>query len=212
MQSKATSVEAYLAELPPDRRATISAVRDMVRANLDPVIQEGMPYGMIGWYIPHSVYPPGYHVNPAHPLWYAALASQKNYNSLYLMTGYSDGSPDERWFREAWGRTGKRLDMGKSCLRFRTIDDLALDVVAEAIRRVDAQGWIARYSALLDPATGKPRSTRDAKKPKKTAAKKAVKKPARKVARRAAARKTAPKKKAAKKSVARKAPRRAKRK
>ena len=202
MQSKATNVDQYIAELPEERRATINRVRDFVRPHLDPRLQEGMMYGMIGWYIPHSIYPAGYHVDPKLPLGYLALAAQKNYYSLYLLTAYSDGSPDERWFREAWGRTGKKLDMGKSCLRFKSVDDLALEVLGEAIRRIGIEEWIRRYSAALDPATGKARSTYVAA--KRAAPKKAAKKA---VPKRAAATKKPAKKTPAKKKPARKAAR-----
>lgn len=96
MQSKATSVEAYLKELPDDRRAIVAAVRDLVNAAVDADIEEGMQYGMICWYVPHRVFPAGYHVDPRIPLPYAALASQKNYLSLYLNTTYGAGGEEER--------------------------------------------------------------------------------------------------------------------
>lgn len=147
MRSKATSVKQYLAELPADRRAAISAVRDVIRANLDPRVEEGMQYGMIGFYIPHRVFPAGYHCDPKQPLPYACLASQKNYMSVYLMTIYNEGT-EESWFRERWARTGKKLDMGKSCIRFRKLDDLALDVIGEAIQRVPIDHYLAYYVSV----------------------------------------------------------------
>ena len=155
MQSKAATVEEYLAALPEDRRAAISAVREVILANLDPQYAEAMQYGMIGYAVPHSVFPAGYHCDPKQPLPFAALASQKNYMSLYMMglyCGCNEGgeTDDARWFREAWAQTGKKLDMGKACLRFRKLDDLALDVVAEAIRRVPVQRYLERYR-LTDP-------------------------------------------------------------
>ncbi len=153
MQSKATTVSAYLAELPADRRAAIEAVRKVVRANLDPAIKEGMMYGAIGWYVPHSVFPAGYHVDPKMPLPYAALASQKQHMSLYLMTAYGEGSTGEAWIRTNWPKTAKKLDMGKSCIRFKKVEDLALEVVAEAIARVPVQEHLAWY-ARVDPRNG----------------------------------------------------------
>jgi hypothetical protein len=147
MQSKAKTVDEYLSELPPERREAISAVRDVVRENLDKDIAEGIIYGMIGWYIPHSVFPAGYHVNPKLPLPYAALASQKNYMSLYLMTEYMDGSDSADWFHSEWKKAGKKLDMGKSCIRFRKLDDLALEVIGKAIKRTTAQKHVANYLA-----------------------------------------------------------------
>jgi hypothetical protein len=155
MQSAAATVEEYLAQLPTDRRAALAAVRDVMLANLDPQYVETMQYGMIGYAVPHSVFPPGYHCDPKQPLPFAGLASQKNYMSLYLMALYwggkeGDETQDARWFREAWAKTGKKLDLGKVCLRFKKLDDLALDVVAEAIRRVPAQRYLERYR-LIDP-------------------------------------------------------------
>jgi hypothetical protein len=150
MQSKAKTVQAYLAELPADRRAQIEAVRKVVLANMDPVLEEGMMYGMICWYIPHMIFPPGYHVDPKLPLGFAALASQKNQMSLYVMFGYADGIADEAWFRTEWARTGKKLDMGKSCIRFKRVEDLALDVLARAFRRVSVKDYLASY-AKVDP-------------------------------------------------------------
>jgi len=148
MQSKATTVRQYLAELPADRRAAIEAVRAVVIKNLDPLYEEGMQYGMIGFKVPHRVYPPGYHCDPKQPLPFACLASQKNYMSLYLGCVYGD-TQLARWFQQAWAKTGKKLDMGKSCIRFKKVDDLALDVIGKAIRRVPARKYIAYYESVI---------------------------------------------------------------
>lgn len=183
MQSKATTVREYLESLPSDRRALIATVRDFVRQRLDPRIAEGMQYGMIGWSIPHSVYPAGYHVNPSLPLPYVSLASQKNYCALYLMNIYADGTAEERWFREAWTKTGKKLDMGKCCLRFKRLEDLSLEVLGEALDRATVERHVAAYAAVdprnrakpaaqQKPTAGKPAAKKSA--PKKTASKKAA--------------------------------------
>ena len=148
MQSAATTVEQYLAELPPDRRAAIAAVRSVILANLDADYEEGMQYGMIGYAVPHCVFPPGYHCDPRQPLPFAALASQKGYMSVYLMGCYGDPRETE-WFRKAWAKSGKKLDMGKSCIRFKKIEDLALEVIGEAIRRVPAKAYVARYTKTM---------------------------------------------------------------
>ena len=147
MQSKATTVRQYLAELPADRRAAIEGVRAVILENIDPVFEEGMQYGMIGYYVPHRVYPPGYHCDPKQPLPFICLASQKNYMSLYLGSVY--GPEREKPFREAWAKTGKKLDMGKSCVRFRKLENLALDVIGESIRRVSARGFIQHYELMI---------------------------------------------------------------
>jgi hypothetical protein len=158
MQSKAPTVQAYLNSLPEDRRAALSSVRDVILKNLDASYEEGMQYGVIGYYVPHRVYPKGYHCDPRQPLPFAALASQKNYMSLYLMSVYCgcvDGSSDNqhaRWFREAWAKTGKKLDIGKACIRFKKIEDLPLDLIGEAVRRIPASMYIKFCEASL-PAT-----------------------------------------------------------
>jgi hypothetical protein len=105
-----------------------------------------MQYGMIGYYVPHRLYAPGYHCDPKQPLPFACLASQKNYMSVYLLTDYMDGG---EWFKQAWAKTGKKLDMGKSCIRFKKLDDLALDVIGEAIKRMPAKKFIAFYESVM---------------------------------------------------------------
>ena len=147
MQSPAKTVAEYVAGLPPERRAVIAEMRAFLRERLDPLIEEGMLYGMIGYYIPHRVYPPGYHCDPRLPLPYICLAAQKNYFSLYLSCAY--GPEREAAFRAAWAKTGKRLDMGKACVRFKCVEDLALDVLADTIRRTTVQKFIEHYEAAF---------------------------------------------------------------
>ena len=195
MQSKAATPDAYLAELPPDRRATLQAVRQMILRNLPRGVEEGMLYGMIGYYVPHRLYPAGYHCDPKQPLCYAGLASQKNHVSLYLSTVYGPGS-DEAWFRKAWTARGHKLDMGKSCVRFRRLEDVPLDVVGEAIRRVRLEDFIKRYEEVLKNMRRKPAKTKAAAGKKLAKTKKAstrgAAKPARPVtAKRAATRRRA---------------------
>lgn len=201
MQSKAATVKDYLASLSADRRATVEAVRKVVNANLDKGYEEGMQ-GMIVWYVPHKIFPAGYHCNPKDPLPFAALASQQNYISLYLMGlycgCYEQGNPADmtaqaKWFHEAWAKTGKKLDAGKCCIRFKRLEDVALDVVAEAIRRTPLKTYIEYYtSALASRETGGAKAgKRAAVKKKAGGAKKApapvkaaVKKKAKKAAKR----------------------------
>ncbi|MDO8630473.1 MAG: DUF1801 domain-containing protein [Phycisphaerales bacterium] len=168
MQSKATTVRQYLAELPADRRAAIQAVREVILRNLDKDFEEGMSYGMIGFYVPHRVFPAGYHCDPRQPLPFANLASQKNHMALYLMSIYLGESEEEKRFRAAWAKTGKKLDMGKCCIRFKKLDDLALDVIGEAIRRVPVKTYIERYEAILRRTPKKTSATSKAGPPKKT--------------------------------------------
>ena len=155
MQSKATTVEAYLESLPPERRDALNAVRKVILANLDPQYEEGIQYGIVGYYVPHKVFPKGYHCDPKQPLPFAALASQKNYMSLYMMSVYcgcgdhSAANKHADWFRKAWVDSGKKLDMGKACIRFKKVEDLPLGVIGEAVRRVPAAKYIEFYQAGL---------------------------------------------------------------
>jgi hypothetical protein len=148
MQSKAQTVRQYLAELPPDRRAAISAIRDVILKNLPKGYEEGMSYGMIGYHVPHSIYAAGYHCNPQQPLPFACLAAQKNHLALYLMCLYGD--PEfEAWFRAEWAKTGKKLDAGKSCIRFKSLDDVPLALIGRAIKKVPVKKLIAFYEHLV---------------------------------------------------------------
>jgi hypothetical protein len=150
MQSRAATVNDYLAELPADRRQAIDSIRKVVLASIDrKKVEEGMLYGMIGYYIPHRIYPKGYHCTPELPLPYICLASQKNYLSLYMM-GIYDGTGEAKAFRDAWIKSGKKLDMGKSCIRFKKAEDLPLDLIADTIRNTPVDKFIARYEATIN--------------------------------------------------------------
>ena len=157
MQSRASTVAEYLSELPPDRRKVIAAVRKVIRKSVDKDIEEGMQYGMIGYYIPHRVFPAGYHCDPEQGVPYLALASQKNYMALYLMFAYV-GTAAGTYIREAYAKAGRKLDMGKCCLRFKSLEELDLDVVAEAIRRAPSKSHLKVYEAQTSPEARKKRS------------------------------------------------------
>jgi hypothetical protein len=146
MKSNAKTVEEYLNGLPPERREAISAVRKVILANLPQGYQECMSYGMIGYVVPHSLYPKGYHCDPKLPLPFANLGSQKNHMALYLMTVYGD-SKTEQWFRKAWERAGKKLDMGKACVRFKRLEDVPLEVVGQVIARTPVADYLARVES-----------------------------------------------------------------
>lgn len=161
--SRVSTVKEYLADLPPDRRAALEKVRNVVLANLPKGFEEGMQYGMIGYYVPLSRYPTTYN---GQPLGIAALASQKNYMSLYLMSVYAE--PELRsWFEEAWAASGKKLDMGKSCVRFKSVDDLPLDVVGEAISRVSLERFVATFEASRTAVRAKAREASKSRGPGK---------------------------------------------
>lgn len=148
MKSSATTVDEYLAELPDDRREVIEAVRQVILENLPGGYEEGMQYGMIGYYVPHSLYPAGYHCDPKQPLPFASLASQKNHMAIYLFCIYTDDAHATK-FREAWLKTGKKLDMGKSCVRFKKIEDVALDVLGKTIKRMTVKKFVKHYEAAV---------------------------------------------------------------
>ena len=148
MKSSAKTVDEYLASLPTDRRVAVSAVRKVILANLPAGYEECLSYGMIGYVVPHRLYPDGYHCDPKQPLPFACLGSQKNHMALYLMTVYGDPAT-EKWFRQAWEATGKKLDMGKSCVRFKSLDDVPLDVIGKVIARVPVKKYIARVEQIL---------------------------------------------------------------
>ena len=162
MISKAKTVKEYLAELPEDRRKAISAVRKVIRKNLDKDYREGMQCGAIAYYVPHSVYPPGYHCDPKQPLPFAGLASQKNHMAIHMMSIYGDPKL-AAWFRKEWAKTGKKLDMGKSCVRFKKLEDLPLELIGQAIARVPAKDFIALYESVIK-TTGKKKISAKAKK------------------------------------------------
>jgi hypothetical protein len=148
MASNAATVEGYLKALPPDRRAAISAVRQVILANLPAGYEECMSYGMIGYVVPHSIYPAGYHCNPKLPLPLANLGSQKNHMALHLCNVYGDPAA-EKWFRKAWLASGKKLDMGKACVRFKKLEDVPLEVIGQVIARTPVKKYIAAIQTAL---------------------------------------------------------------
>ncbi len=197
MKSNAANVPDYLASLPPDRRAPLEAVRKVIRKNLDKDYEECMVWGVAAYTVPQRVYPPGHHTDPKKPLMMCGLSSQKNDMVVYLMNVFGGGAGlggDESlrdWFEKAWAKGGKKLHVsgGGCCVRFKKLDDLALDVIGEAIARTPARVFVDRYVRMLAERGGKKvEPGRAAKKPAAMA--KSVKK---KVAR------TAPKKASAKK-------------
>ena len=192
MKSSATTVKDYLASLPADRRAGIEAVRKVILKNIDKDYDESMLYGMIGYAVPHRVWPLGYHCDPKKPLMMAALSSQKDNMTVYLMSVYGDKA-ERAWFQNAWAKTGKKLNMGGSCIRFKKLEDAALDVIGEAIRRTPAKAYVNNYVKLLASAGCGP----DGKTTSKTISKKTSKKTSKNTDAGAAATKKSATKKAA---------------
>lgn len=141
VSSKAQTVAAYLDELPPERRREIEKVRDALNAVMPDGYREGMGYGMMGWVVPLETYPDTYN---GQPLAYAGLAAQKNSNSLYLTCAYASPERTQR-LRDEAAAAGKKLDMGKSCIRFKKADDLPLDAIAREIASTTPEEFIALY-------------------------------------------------------------------
>jgi hypothetical protein len=150
MKQELSCVSDYLSSLPDDRRRTLEQLRKVILANLNEGFEEGIQYGIIGYSVPKKLYPQGYNNNPEQPLMIAAMASRKAYLTLYLggtFCGCGEG-PDApepenmKWFKERWAQSGKKLSMGKACIRFKKIEDLALDVIGEAIRKLPVQELI----------------------------------------------------------------------
>jgi hypothetical protein len=193
MHSRARTVKEYLASLPEERRSAVEAVRKVIRANLASEFEEGMQYGMVGYFLPHRIFPPGYHCDPSQPLPLGGLASQKSHLSLYLMSLHAN-SQEETRLKAEWAKTGKKLDMGKCCIRFKTVESLALDVIAAHLRRLTAASYIETYLKNLPPS--KRPTTTAGSAPK-------ARKPAGPKERGAVARKAKAKKASAKKGMAR---------
>lgn len=153
MHSDATSIEEYLAGLPDDRREAIAAVRDVVLDRLPEGVVERMNWGMIAYEVPLETYPDTYN---GKPLLYAALASQKQHMALYLQGLYGNDALRER-FEDAYRATGKRLDAGKACVRFKRLADLPLDVVGDAVAAMSVEEFCALHDAAASLRTSKTR-------------------------------------------------------
>lgn len=144
MRSLAKTPDEYIASLPEDRRAAVQKLRDTIRANIDPKFKEEMSYGMIGYVVPLSIFPEGYHCDPTLPVPFLSLANQKNYIALYHMALYADATLLE-WFQEEYDKTGFKLDMGKSCIRFKKTRHIPYGLIAELVRRVPLADYLDTY-------------------------------------------------------------------
>lgn len=149
MQSKAPTVDAYLAEIPEDRQKAMAKLRSVIKKNLPKGFKESMGYGMMGWSVPHSIYPAGYHCNPKDPLPFMGLASQKNSINLYHMGIYADPKL-LKWFQDAHAKASpKKLDMGKSCIRYKKPEDIPFELIGELASKITPQEWIEMYESAF---------------------------------------------------------------
>lgn len=147
MQRNATSAEDYIAQCPEDRQGALNLLRKAILSKLPEGFQEGIGYGMVGYSVPHSIYPAGYHCDPKQPLPFASFASQKNFIAFYHMGLY--GMPElMKWFMDEYTKVAKgKIDMGKSCIRFKKPDQIPFDLIAELMSKVSSQEWIDFYEA-----------------------------------------------------------------
>lgn len=152
MQSAAATVAEYLHSLPEDRRKEIARIRAVIRKNLPKGFAEVPQHGMIGYVVPHKAYPAGYHCDPKQPLPFAALAAQKNFTALYHMGVYADPKLNA-WLKSAFAKAGKKLDMGKSCIRFKKPDDVPLEVIGKLMSKISVADFIQGYEDGLKHAS-----------------------------------------------------------
>jgi hypothetical protein len=147
MQSKAKTVDDYFKELPADRVEAMSMLRKTILKNLPKGFQETMSYGMVGYVVPHSLYPQGYHCDPALPLPFICIASQKNFIALYHMGVYADPKLLS-WFQKEYSvQVPSKLDMGKSCIRFKKPDQIPFQLIGELSKKITPSDWIAMYES-----------------------------------------------------------------
>lgn len=145
MQSKATSPQQYLDELPEERKEPIQKLRQQILENLPEGMEETMNYGMLGYVVPHSVYPDGYHCTPELPLPFMNLASQKNFVAVYSMSIYAKKEILD-WFTSEYAKRCKyKLDMGKSCIRFKRMNDIPYELIGELTAKISTNEWIKLY-------------------------------------------------------------------
>ena len=149
MQSKAITPDQYMEELPEDRKQAMKELRKEIKKNIPKGFKESMGYGMMAWAVPHSIYPAGYHCTPEDPLPFLGVASQKNFIAVYHMGVYA--SPELlKWFTSEYPKYSKtKLDMGKSCIRFKKMDQIPFKLIGELASKMTVQEWIDLYEEKL---------------------------------------------------------------
>ncbi|MGB7207302.1 MAG: DUF1801 domain-containing protein [Pyrinomonadaceae bacterium] len=152
MQSNAATPDEYIASLPDDRKEVMTKLRSVIKKTLPRGFQEVMCYGSLGWVVPHKLYSAGYHCDPKQPLPFLGIASQKNHIAVYHMGIYSSG-PLLDWFKAEWPKhSSKKLDMGKSCIRFRKPEDVPVALIGELVSKMTPQEWIEIYESVKPPS------------------------------------------------------------
>lgn len=149
MTSKAPSPEEYINELPEERKIAVEKLRTVILKNLPKGFEEGMSYGMIGYYVPHSIYPNGYHCDTKLPLPFMSFASQKNSVNFYHMGIYANKDL-YNWFVSEYSKhSNKKLDMGKSCIRFKKVEDIPFELIGQLVQKISVESWIKTYEAAF---------------------------------------------------------------
>lgn len=157
MQSKAKTPDEYISSLPDDRKQVMEKLRSVILKNLPEGFHETMGYGMLGYVVPHSTYPKGYHCDPKTPLPFLSIASQKNFVAVYHMGIYSDKNLSD-WFTSEYPKHVKtKLDMGKSCIRFKKPDQIPYELLASLFQKMTVEDWISRYESVLNQQNSKQR-------------------------------------------------------
>ena len=149
MKIKASNAEEYISQLPEERQVAVNKLRAVINKNLPKGFEEQMNYGMLGWVIPHSLYPDGYHCDPKQPLPFMNVASQKNFVAVYHMGVYANKELLD-WFTNEYSKVVKtKLDMGKSCIRFKKMETIPYDLIGELVKKISAQEWIDAYETAI---------------------------------------------------------------
>ncbi len=149
MQSKALSTEAYIEELPPGRKESITELRKEILKNLPKGFKEVMSYGMLGYVVPHTLYPKGYHCDPALPLPFMNIASQKNFIAVYHMGVYADKELLNWFVNEFPKHSTAKLDMGKSCIRFKNPENIPYKLIGQLAAKITVREWISMYESVF---------------------------------------------------------------
>ena len=149
MRIEADNPQDYIDQLPEERKEAMNKLRQVILRHLPPGFEETMSYGMIGYVVPHSIYPEGYHTNPRLPLPFFNIASQKNFIALYHMGIYSDKALLD-WFRSEYPKySSTKLDMGKSCIRFKKIETIPYELIGELVERMNVDDWVRLYEKSI---------------------------------------------------------------
>ncbi|MDE0535840.1 DUF1801 domain-containing protein [Tenacibaculum sp. L6] len=149
MKYEVSTVEEYISQLPEERQEVLQKLRNIIKENLPEGFEEGINYKMIGYYVPHSIYPDGYHCDPKLPLPFMNLASQKNSVNLYHSGIYANKELHD-WFVAEYPKYSKRkLDMGKSCIRFKKLDDIPYELIAELCTKMSVDEWVSTYESVV---------------------------------------------------------------